>query len=57
MFLLMVSALHTFPKQFKYFIPKFSNKISKQAGAELCQAQVYLEVVVEIGVEVEACHF
>ena len=31
----------------------------KQAGAELCQAQVQLEVVVEIvvdfGVEVEAC--
>ena len=28
-----------------------------QAGAELCQAQVQLEVVVEIGVEVEACHY
>ena len=32
---------------------------NKQAGAELCQAQVKLEVVVEIGVkfgvEVEAC--
>ena len=28
----------------------------KQAGAELCQAQVKLEVVVEIGVEVEDCH-
>ena len=33
----------------------------EQAGAELCQAQVKLEVVVEIGVEfgveVEACHY
>ena len=30
----------------------------KQAGAELCQAQVKLEVVVEVGVEfgVKACH-
>ena len=28
-----------------------------QAGALLCQAQVKLEVVVEIGVEVEACHY
>ena len=37
------------------------DKISKQAGVELCQAQAKLEVVVEIGVEfgveVEACHF
>ena len=36
------------------------NKSRKQAGAELCQAQVKLEVVVEVGVgfgaEVEACH-
>ena len=36
-------------------------KIGKQAGAELCQAQVKLEVVVKIGVEfgveVEACHY
>ena len=36
-------------------------KIGKQAGAELCQAQVKLEVVVEIriefGVEVKACHY
>ena len=35
--------------------------ILKQAGAELCQAQVKLEVVVEVavefGVEIEACHF
>ena len=35
--------------------------MGKQAGAELCQAQVQLEVVVEIGaefgVEVEACHY
>ena len=35
--------------------------VSIQAGAELCQAQVKLEVVVEIGVEfgveVEACHY
>ena len=29
----------------------------EQARAELCQAQVKLEVVVEIGVEVEACHY
>ena len=33
----------------------------KQAGAELCQAQVKLEVVVEVGVEfgveVEARHY
>ena len=30
-----------------------------QAGAELCHAQVKLEVVVEVefGVEVEACHY
>ena len=28
----------------------------KQAGAELCQAQVQLEVMVEVGVEVVACH-
>ena len=35
--------------------------VSIQAGAELCQAQNKLEVVVEIGVEcgveVEACHY
>ena len=35
--------------------------IVRQAGAELCQAQVKLEDVVEIGiefgVEVEACHY
>ena len=34
--------------------------IEKQAGAELCQAQVKLEVVVEVGVEfgveLETCH-
>ena len=33
----------------------------QQAGAELCQAQAKLEVVVEIGVEfgveVDACHY
>ena len=31
----------------------------KQAGAELCQAQVKLKVVVEVefGVDVEACHY
>ena len=31
----------------------------KQAGAELCQAQVKLEIVVEVefGVEVETCHY
>ena len=28
-----------------------------KAGAELCQAQVKLEVVVEFGVEVEACPY
>ena len=37
------------------------HNIMKQAGAELCQAQLKLEVVVEIvvelGVEVEACHY
>ena len=37
------------------------HKDVKQAGAELCQAQVELEVVVEVGVEfwveVEACHY
>ena len=37
-----------------------NNRGYKQAGAELCQAQVKLEVVVEVGVEfgaeVEACH-
>ena len=35
-------------------------KIWEQAGAELCQAQVKTEVIVEvwvvIGVEVEDCH-
>ena len=35
--------------------------ILKQAGAELCQAQVKLEVVVEVGlkfgVEVGSCHY
>ena len=33
-------------------------KEGKQAGAELCQAQVKLKVVVEVefGVDVEACH-
>ena len=38
-----------------------AENMNKQAGAELCQAQVKLEVVVEIvvefGVEVEACHY
>ena len=38
-----------------------ANKIIKQGGAELCQAQVKLEVLVEVGVEfgveVEACHY
>ena len=34
-----------------------ADKKIKQAGAELCQAQVQLEVVVEIGVEIEACHY
>ena len=37
------------------------NKDVKQAGAELCQARVELEVIVEVvvefGVEVEACHY
>ena len=35
------------------------NKYLEQAGAELCQAQVKLEVVVvvEFGVEVETCHY
>ena len=36
-------------------------QLKKQAGAELCQAQVKLKVVVEIGVElgveVEACPY
>ena len=32
-------------------------RIKNQAGAELCQAQVKLEVVVEMGVEVEVCHY
>ena len=27
--------------------------MNKQAGAELCQAQVKLEVIVEVGVELE----
>ena len=31
--------------------------ISKRAGVELCQAQVWLEVTVEVGVKVEACHY
>jgi len=46
-------------------IPSFPGKlrriIIKQAGAELCQAQVKPEVVVkvgfEFGVENEACHY
>ena len=33
----------------------------QQAGAELCQAQVKLEVILEVGMEfgdeVEACHY
>ena len=35
------------------------DKQQQQAGAELCQAQVKLEVVVEVefGVDVEACHY
>ena len=32
-------------------------QLSEQAGAELCQAQVKLEVVVEVGVKLEACHY
>ena len=40
---------------------KVGIKMVKQAVAELCQAQLKLEVVVEIvvelGVEVEACHY
>ena len=31
-------------------------KYYKQAGAELCQAQVKLEIIVEIGVEEISCH-
>ena len=34
-----------------------NERMIEQAGAELCQAQVQLEVVLEIGVEVEACHY
>ena len=38
-----------------------SRNYIEQAGAELCQPQVELEVVgeigVEFGVEVEACHY
>ena len=30
---------------------------NEQAEAELCQAQVKLEVVFEVGVEAEACHY
>ena len=29
----------------------------QKAGAELCQAQTKLEVVVEFGGDVEACHY
>ena len=29
----------------------------KQAGAELCQAQDKLEVIITVGVEVKACHY
>ena len=32
-------------------------KSKKQAGVELCQAQVKLEVLVEFGVEVEVCYY
>ena len=31
--------------------------MNKQAGAELCQVQVKLEVLVQVGVEVKACHY
>ena len=31
--------------------------MKEQAGDELCQAQVKLDVIVEVGVEVEACHY
>ena len=37
------------------------NKICIKAGAELCQAQAKLEVILEVGMEfgdeVEACHY
>ena len=36
---------------------KIANKIIKQVGAELCHAQVKLEVIFEVGVEVKACHY
>ena len=40
----------------KLFLPTWNWK-KKQAGAELCQAQVKLEVLVEFGVEVEVCYY
>ena len=40
---------------------KAGKKLKEQVGAELCQAQVTVEVVVEIGsdfgVKIEACHY
>ena len=43
--------------QFSNFWANFLTLKWKQAGAELCQAHGKLEVVVEIGVEFEACHY
>ena len=39
------------------FGPPSSDYSYIQAGAELCQSQVELEVVVKVGVELEACHY
>ena len=36
---------------------KVKKNNEKQAVAELCQAQVQLEVAVDFAVEVEACHY
>ena len=34
-----------------------SRKCREQAGDELCQAQVKLEVILEVGMESGACHY
>ena len=53
--------LFVITEQFDLCRQVYYRKVSKQAGAEQWQAQVKLEVVVEIivefGVEVEACHY
>ena len=54
----ILSTLNNFPLK-KNFIcdGELKGRKWKQAGAELCQAQVKLEFVVEMGAEIEVCHY